>query len=112
MGRKTRQEALDSMMDIPGEPLKPMIEDNLTGSRQKDEEKILKEAMRAYGIRNRDHILHHKYFPEQNLIKFITVGGASASYTWGQAVDPIPQARIDGISTKKRKGLSSGSLPQ
>lgn len=80
----------------------------------KIEIKFLQKAMQAFGIWDKKFIFKHTYYPDEQKIILLTVGGERV--TWSPTmkdIEPLSKARIDGISPKqkkKKKGLTLGKL--
>ena len=71
----------------------------------KTEEKLLIEAMKAYGIERR-YVLASRV--ENGQVTILTHGGSRVRYRSGEQVMPLDAIAVTGINPKKRKPITGG----
>jgi len=74
-----------------------------TSKTEKTEEKLLIEAMKAYGIEKR-YVFTSRV--EDGVAIILTHGGKQVRYRSGEAVQPLDVIEVTGINPKKRKPIT------
>ena len=79
-----------------------MVEQSAVEKEKKEEgpSKLMAEAMKAYGIRQR-HVLSSKDYGDHVVI--VTKGGSKVSFADGDKVKELTQVELDGVPPPKPK---------
>lgn len=63
------------------------------------ENKLIDEAMKAYGI-DREYVIGSRYDAETKQAVIVTAGGAKVRFAAGDDVDPLDPVRVTGMTDK------------